>query len=142
MARYKQPKLSDLRNRVALCSMKDVVEKDGYMTLARDAVARVWGRVDSQTTLPSFIGPAGYAVIESEARPTHIITIRGRTGVDITSAAWVYEEFLKSPPRWYKVLGFFEDEGWLGLQCHLVEKSDMATPPRGELSPQPSRVRL
>ena len=122
-------KISDLKNRIALCTMHDVVDKDGTLLLRREVKARCWAFVDVQWNLPSFISPQGYAIFENPERPTHQITLRAAVGLDITSTAWVYEERLKGAPRWYKVLGFVDDGPWLTLTCHLVERGHTATPP-------------
>jgi len=127
-------KISDLRNRISLCSMRDVVEQGGVMTLARDNIATVWARVYAQPHLPSFISKYGYAIKEPHERPTHLITIRYKIDLDLTSTAWIYEARLKSPPRWYKMVGCYDDENWIVMHAHLVERSDLATPPRSRLS--------
>lgn len=133
-------RISDLKHRVALCAARDVIENGSTMALSRTEVARVWAKIESMQ--PSFISRMGYAILEAATYPSHTIAIRGQAGLDITSAAWVYEERRKSEPRWYKVLGFREKDCWLVLSCHLVEKSDFAAPPRDMLSPQPSNVEL
>ena len=133
-------KISDLRNRISLCTMRDVVEDGGVMTLARDNIATVWARVYAQPHLPSFISPYGYAVQESSDRPTHLITVRYKIDLDISSAAWVYEVRRKSPPRWYKILGFAEREDFITMHAHLVESSDLAPPPRNQLSAEPTKI--
>src|SRR6186713_2629852 len=133
-------KISDLRNRISLCTMRDVVEEGGVMMLARDNIATVWARVYSQPHLPSFISQYGYAVQESAERPTHLITVRYKIDLDISSAAWVYEVRLKSPPRWYKILGFAEREDFITMHAHLVESSDLAPPPRNQLSAEPTKI--
>jgi head-tail adaptor len=138
----KAPKISDLSHRVALCTMSDVVESKGTMSLSRSAVARVWAKIRGTPAGWSFISQQGYAILNPQDKPTHIVTIRAGTAVDVQSAAWVYEEFLKSMPRWYKVLGFSETDGWINLTCRLVEKSDDVSPPRGDLSPQMAKVML
>src|SRR5262245_27989579 len=135
-------KIAHLRHRVALCTMEDVVEKDGFMSLKRRPVAWVWAEIAMQWNLPTFIGASGYAIKETQDRTTHHISIRAGAGVIVTSAAWVYEERLKSPPRWYKVLGFGEADNWLVLTAHLLEMSDKAQPPVSDLSPQPQGVKL
>ena len=136
-------KISDLSHRIALCTMSDVVESSGTMALSRTSVARVWAQIKSTPAGWSFMSQQGYAIRNPEERQTHIITIRSSTGVDVSSAAWVYEEFLKSMPRWYKVLGFSETDAWLNLACRLVEKSDDVTKPLGNnLSPQMAKVTL
>jgi head-tail adaptor len=134
--------IGDLRHRIALCSMKDVVEKDGMMSLSRVDIVRLWANVQAQNWMSSFISRAGYATQEGAHSPTHLITIRNQSWIEITSAAWVYEEKLKSAPRWYKVLGFTDAGDWLRLTTHLVERSDKAQPPVSGLRAQPSPVTL
>ena len=130
------PKIGDMCYRVALCTMNDVVLEGDAMTLSREVVTFTWASITHQWNQPSFIGKEGYAVKELRDRPTHLITVRYGLQLDYTSAAWVYEQRLKSPPRWYKVVGFAEQyHNWVMLHCHLVEKSDKATEPTGPLSP-------
>jgi hypothetical protein len=84
----------------------------------------------------------GYAIKEGFDRETHVITVRAHLGLSVTSAAWVYEEFRVSEPRWYKVIGFSEQDSWLALSCHLVERSDLAQPPTGDLVAKASDILL
>jgi head-tail adaptor len=133
-------KISDLKFRVALCSSSDVVESGGIITLTRTAIAKVWAAIYAQPHIPSFISREGYAIKETADRYTHKITVRYKVDLDITSAAWVYEERLKSPPRWYKVLGFYDNDNWINLQTHLVERSVNATEPRNPLSADPAEI--
>ena len=107
--------------------MKDVVLEGDAMTLSREAVVFTWANIVHQWNQPSFLGAAGYAVKELAERPTHLITVRYGLQLEYSSAAWVYEQRLKSPPRWYKIVGFSEQERWVMLHCHLVEKSDKVT---------------
>ena len=135
-----QTKISDLRNKISLCTMRDVVEEGGVMTLARDNIATVWAQVYPQPHLPSFVSRYGYAVQEPAARATHLITVRYQIDLDISTAAWIYEARLKSPPRWYKVLGFYEKENFITMHAHLVERSEFATPPRNQLSAERTEI--
>src|SRR5262245_61687782 len=100
-------KISDLSSRIALCTMQDVVEqKDGQMELRRKEVARLWACIRANTYTSSFLSPYGYyAKPEKADLQTHTVTIRRRTYLEITSAAWVYEERRITAPIWYKVLG-------------------------------------
>jgi head-tail adaptor len=127
-------KISDLRNRVSLCTMHDVVEKGGVMTLTREDIATVWAQIYAQPHLPSFISKYGYAIKEPAERPTHLITVRYKIDLDLSNTAWIYEVRLKSPPRWYKMIGFYDNENWIVMHAHLVERSNIATPPRSLLS--------
>jgi hypothetical protein len=114
--------------------MLDVVEKDSVISLSRAPVAEMWAKIYALPHLPSFISPMGFAIKETANRVTHWITLRYKADLDFTSAAWVYERRLKSPPRWYKVVGYYDNEPWIVLHAHLTEKSVEANPPRTLLS--------
>jgi head-tail adaptor len=133
---------SDLRNRVAICSMKDVVDVNGQMELRRKEIATLWACIRPNTTTMSFMSPYGYATMEAANYRTHKIFIRRKSYLDITTAAWVYEQRRITAPVWYKVLGFYEEEEWLVMPVHLQERSDQAQPPQGNLQSQPSKVVL
>lgn len=122
-----EPKIAKLKHRIALCTMKDVVVGQD-MHLSREAVTYTWAAIEHMTHLSSFISRAGFAIHENAERGTHRITVRRGLDVEYSSAAWIYEQRLKSPPRWYKVLGFVDECDWIMLECHLVEKSDTAQP--------------
>ena len=137
-------KVADLSSRVAVCSMKDVVEQNGQMELRRKEIATLWACVRPNTVSMSFISPYGYAALEAADRRTHTVIIRRKTYLDITSAAWVYEQKRITPPLWYKVLGYYEEGCWLVLPVHLQEHSDQAQPPQSDLMlrPQQSKIQL
>jgi len=122
--------------------MKDVVEKDGQMELRRKEIATLWACVRPNTTTMSFISSQGYAIREAFDNRTHNIYIRRKTYLDISSAAWVYEQRRITAPLWYKVLGYYEEDCWIIMIVHLQEHSDRAQPPTGDLRPQPSKVVL
>jgi hypothetical protein len=139
----RETKIAQLKHRVAICTMKDVVMGPDRMELRREAVVWTWARIDHQQHLPSFLSQDGFAIKELATRATHRIRVRSTLGIDYSSAAWIYEEFLKSPARWYKVLGFVDDvENMVMLECHLVESSDTAKPMRGDLDPERMQVTL
>jgi hypothetical protein len=127
------PKFQELTHRLALCSQKDVVIDASTMELKRTGVVWCWGRVRSHYGLPMFMGQVGYTIIDPVNKPTHAITVRAGLSVLYTDTAYVYEEFRKSPPRWYKVLGFSEIANWTTLQTRLIEQSDQAMLPHGSL---------
>src|SRR5262245_15057153 len=135
-------KIATLTHWVALCTMEDVVDNNGQMELTRRPVTWLWAEITMQWNLPSFIGRNGYAIQETQDRSTHHISIRAGSGLIVTSAAWVYEERRKSPPRWYKVIGFGEADEYIVLTTHLLEMSDKAQPPTNTLSPRPQGVKL
>lgn len=136
------PKLHELTRRVALCSQKDVVVNSTTMELRRTGVVWAWARVKSHYGLPIFVGQQGYTVMDPTTKATHAITTRSGFDLVVTDTAYLYEEFRKSQPRWYKILGVSEPDGWWVFVCRLIERSDMAIPPQSPLAPQPSRVEL
>jgi hypothetical protein len=129
-------KIHEFRYRVQVCSQLDVTEEGGKMALARVPAAKLWAKVYALPHLPSFLTPSGFYAKETADRVTHWITLRYKVDIDFTSAAWIYEERLKSPPRWYKVLGFYDNLPWVVLHCHLVEKSVKASQPKSILAPR------
>ena len=138
-----ETKISQLRHRVAICTMKDVVVSADRMDLRREAVVWTWARIDHQQHLPSFLSEMGFAIKELATRATHRIRLRSDLGIDYSSAAWIYEEFFQSPARWYKVLGFVgETRKIIMLECHLVEASERAKPVASDFDPQRTQVSL
>lgn len=135
--------IRELKHRVAICTMKDVVVSADRMDLRREAVVWTRAKIYHQPHLSSFLTTMGYTVKEEDSRSTHQIRVRRQLNVDYSSAAWIYEEFLQSSPRWYKVLGFVdESERIVMLDCHLIESRDGAKPVNGDLNPERVQVRL
>jgi hypothetical protein len=131
-----EPRISDFNHRVSLCTMYDVIEDGSTVSLSRAPVAQIWAKIYAVPHLPSFISPYGFAIKEPAERVTHHVTLRYKVDLDFSSAAWIYEQRRKSPARWYKVLGFYDNAPWVVLHVHLVERSINATPPRNSLSAQ------
>jgi len=130
MVGYITPTIADLIHKVALCSMNDVVEQNGVMSLTKVDAFRCWARIDLITT--SLFSKDGFSVGENKEKRSHRIVIRGRTGTLISSAAWVYQEKLKSQPVWYKVLGTGDVHGdgrFTFLDVRIFEVSDNASRP-------------
>lgn len=125
--------------------MEDVVHENGVMTLTRRPVAWLWAAVTS-TSRPSYQARSGYSVMENrDFWYTHRIVVRSESRVEVSAAAWVYEERMISSPRWYKVLGWQESDCscWLTLECRLMERSPDVQPPAPTvLSPMTSKVEL
>jgi head-tail adaptor len=135
--------IKELKHRIAICTMKDVVISSDQMVLRREAVVWTWAKIEHQHHLASFMSDTGYAIKELATRATHRIRVRTGLEIDYTAAAWIYEEFLKSPPRWYKVLGFVDDSDRIVmLECHLVESSELAKPSNSDLNPERMKVVL
>lgn len=136
-------KLREMRHRVAICTMKDVVVSADRMELRREAVVWTWAKIEHQQHLPSFLSEMGYAIKELATRATHRIRVRCDLGIDYSSAAWIYEEFFQSPSRWYKVLGFVDESRRIVmLECHLVESSELAKPTNSDMNPERMQVIL
>jgi len=136
-------KTRDLKHRIAICTMKDVVVSSDRMDLRREAVVWTRARINHQIHQSSFLSVDGFTLKELATRATHRIRVRAGLGIDYTSAAWIYEEFFKSPPRWYKVLGFVDEPpGIVMLDCHLIESSDRAMPVDSDLKPDRTSVIL
>lgn len=145
--RYELPeilKIAKLRYRVVLCKMEDVVTHDGQLQLARKGVRSTWAFIDDRRG--SLVGPNGLVVDENRERQSHIIMTRYQYDIDVQSTAWIYELRLKSPPRWFKVIGVTDTRLAYLFSVRLVERADTAAAPvaSNPLAPQalPSGVRL
>jgi hypothetical protein len=108
--------------------MHDVVDEGGTMRLIREIVSLTWAQIEVRRG--TFIGLSGYAIDDSLEKKTHLITVRYRTDLEFTSAAWIYEKRLKSAPRWYKVIEILNDHSeFVSIWCRLAEQSDNTTAP-------------
>lgn len=124
------PRISDLKHRVVLCRMDDVVASDGVMELRRDAVLSAWVSIVAKQA--SMFSTENVAIKESQDRQTHLITMRFRRDIDISAMAWVYEKRMQSGDRWFKVLGIkeqSEDGQFMVLSCRLVERGETMSKP-------------
>lgn len=125
----KQLTIADRNARVTICSMEDVVQEAGYMRLFKKGIYSGWANVKAKTGGQMF-APQGVSINENLERASHTITMNYRADVMISSAAWIYQEFRKSAPRWYKILKVTEDVGcYFKFECRLVERSDDAAQP-------------
>jgi len=139
------PKIGDMEHRVALCRQQDIVADGKTMELHRSEVVWTWARIKSYYGIGSYMNEDGYAIIDGtgkQSRASHAITVRRGLDIEVTAAAWIYEERRKGPPRWYKILQFSETVGWLMFTAKLIEKSDYAPTPHKMLLPQTTRVEL
>lgn len=79
---------------------------------------------------------AGYNIMEDRNRQTHVATMRMRRDLEISSAAWIFEQRLQSGSRWFKVLGIKEEDGtMLTLSLRLVERGDDLVSPTKDEQP-------
>src|SRR5262245_34118605 len=100
---YEEISIADLRHRVALCTMHDVVDADGVVTLARRPVAWLYAAINSMPAVPSFQSVYGYSIKENQSTwGSHRIVIRRQSWIEPASTAGIYELGLKTSNRWYK----------------------------------------
>lgn len=139
----KQLTIADRNARVTVCSMQDVVQEAGYMRLFKKGIYSGWANVAAKTGGQMF-APQGVSINENLERASHVIHMNYRSDVVISSAAWIYQEFRKSPPRWYKILKVTEEVGcYFKFECRLVERADDAAQPVAHVaSVAPSGVEL
>lgn len=115
----------DLKHRIALCAGQDVVTDNGTLILTRKDVLNTWAKIESKAA--SMFSRQGFAIMEDRNKQTHLISIRMRRDIDITSAAWVYEERMQSGARWFKVLGIKddgEDSDVTILSCKIIQRGE------------------
>lgn len=119
--------IAELAHWVVLCSMNDVVTKDGQMSLAREGILGCWSKIEERRG--SLHGPNGLAVLERKDLRTHRITIRFRTDLDIRSTAWVFEQRMKSTSRWFKVIAVTDRVDRHDIDVRLIDQSDIIAAP-------------
>lgn len=129
MARAR-PIISEFKHRVAVCSMKDVVETDGNMSLSREDVYHCWARV--VVSQGSNFSKDGQSIGQSRDVRTHKILIRFRRDIDFSQTVWFYEKRLQSAERWFKVIvwkDYDEAAEFLEADVRLVERGAVLSPP-------------
>lgn len=139
--------IAKLRHRLLLCSQADIVT-DGDWHVKREGVLNMWAAIEVKAA--SRWTPNGAAIDKRNSR-THIITTRRHPELNVSVLAWLYEERLKSAPRWFKILSVNETEQkgtqYLMFNVRLTERDDrVATPeaeePDHQMSPLPDGVAL
>lgn len=129
--------IAKLQHRLVLCSQRDKVA-DGSFTYERHKVAKMWAAVEAKAA--SGFSTNGASMNESRAKRTHVIYARYRHDLNISLMAWLYEERLKSSPRWFKILKVNQTEqagnAFFKFDCRLVERGDdLAEPKSDEAKP-------
>jgi head-tail adaptor len=121
--------IRDRGHLVSVCSASDVYEIDGRLefrrTVAWDCYAAMRESRGSQFSAD------GVALDQSKVA-SHKIAIPFRPNSEISAAVWIYEDRLKSSPRWFKVLDvkdMNEDGRYWEFKCRLVERSDDVVKP-------------
>jgi len=130
MAKKVLYKLADFKHRVAICSMHDIVESAGVMSLKRTDVYHCWAKITP--VRGSMFSAPGYAIQENRNNRSHLIAIRVRYDIDFTSSAWIYEERIQSPSRWYKILdgvNAYESGEYFEISARLIEQGAAVLPP-------------
>lgn len=122
--------LKKLSHRVTVCSMQDVVDENGTMTLRRKEAFDSWAAIEPKKGAQFSV--EGVAIRQNRDARTHVICMRNRRDTDISSAAWIYEERRQSSPRWFKIINhhnYDEQSEFWKFDCRLVERSDDAERP-------------
>jgi head-tail adaptor len=125
---YGKPKqrisIRDRGHLVSVCSASDVYEIDGRLefkrTVAWDCYAAMRESRGSQFS-------ADGIALDISKVASHKIAIPYRPNSEISATVWIYENRLKSSPRWFKVLDvkdMNEDGRYWEFKCRLVERSD------------------
>lgn len=121
------------KNRILVCSSADVVSNKSTMTLVRAGLFSGWAYIKPKKG--SQFTRDGYTYGQKNEFVTHTITMNYRPDVDITTAAWLYEDRRLSLPRWFKVLNVMETDPreWV-FEVRLTEKSETGAVPKENLA--------
>lgn len=125
----KFPDPKTFKHRIKLCSQSDVLVSNGAFAFARNVVWEQWASIEPSRGQMMFAN--GVAIRESTDSASHKICLRYRPDMQISSAAWIYEAPLKSPPRWFKVLSrtnVNEAGRFWELRVRLTQESDFIAP--------------
>lgn len=125
----KRPTIADLKHKMFVCSAKDIVLDGETIVLERSAVYSGWAAVESKRA--STFVPQGVSVSEPRETTTHVIAMRYRSDIQVSSSAWLYEERRKSAPRLFKITRVVEDCDFFYFHCRLTERGDLITPVAG-----------
>ncbi|MGL5734765.1 MAG: phage head completion protein [Beijerinckiaceae bacterium] len=139
--------ISKLRHRLTLCRQEDVISGPDDMRLNRTGIVLAWASIEAKKA--STFSPFGAAMKEGGQGRTHLIKMRYRPDLNISSMAWLYEERLQSSPRWFKILAVNQSEQsgspYFILDCRLIERGDNSAAPTeasGPVMDLPSGVKL
>lgn len=142
--RKRRQKIADMIHRVVICTAKDVIVSGSQIELSRELAFDTWAAITPHRG--SLFGADGSAIKEDRERQSHIIKIRYRDDREISAKAWIYEQRLKSSPRWFKILDVKdvdEVQRYWEFSVRLVERSDSAIQPSSALAvPLPAGVKL
>ena len=132
----KKLQISDFKHRMVVCSMDDRIDGEANeYRLTRKGIYSGWAYLEAKKA--STFAREGVTIGESLDVPTHTIYMNYRTDIEISSAAWLYEERRKSAPRWFKITQVIEGDCYFEFRCRLVERSDTASMPQEPKGFQP-----
>jgi hypothetical protein len=121
----------DMKHRIVICTMQDVaITQEGVMELTRQGIYHCWAYI--KPVRLSMYSVLGFSIQDDRSERTHEMLIRNRRDLDFSSAAWAYEQRLKTGDRWYKLLRYsvYEEDGeYLYFDARLVEHGDTMTKP-------------
>lgn len=127
--------LKKFKHRLTVCSQSDVVVENKTIVLTRKGIYTGWAMITNRRAQAFSV--EGASVLEPREQRTHYIVMRYRPDVIITTAAWLYEERRKSPPRWFKIINV-SDENELGeyfrFEVRLMEAGDDLIEPVDQVS--------
>ena len=112
------------KHRLAVCRQEDVVV-GSELVYAKQQIYTGWAYIERRRA--GTFSAQDQAVYAEKDQRTHFIRMRYRPDVLISTAAWLYEERLKSPPRWFKILfsgDEHEDSRYFYFECKLMERGD------------------
>src|ERR1044072_9133081 len=116
--------LKKFKHRVHVCRNEDVVA-DGILKFQKVSLFQGRAMIDPRRT--QTFSAEGHSVFEERDRRTHFIHMRYNPNVEYSTAAWIYEERAKSPPRWFKILfsgDEYEPSQYWKFDCRLMERGD------------------
>lgn len=126
------------KHRIVVCASKDIVESSDTVSIVRRGVFEGWAAIEMKRS--SSFSREGFTIQQSSEYVTHYVTMNYRPDVDITNAAWLYEERRMSPPRWFKIIRYGElDERFWRFEVSLIEKSEDAPEPKAPRSEEEAR---
>ena len=126
------------KHRIVVCASRDNIESSDTVSIVRRGVFDGWAAIELKRS--SSFSREGFSIQQGSEVVTHFVTMNYRPDVDITNAAWLYEERRVSPPRWFKIIRYGElDERFWRFEARLVEKSEDAPKPKAVLLEEGAR---
>ena len=128
--------IAERKHRLTLFRADDLVISGASIVLKKEAIYKGWGKIEAKS--PSTFSPQGPTVEERVDRHNHIISMNYRPDILVSSAAWIYEERLKSAPRLFKILSVIETRDLFKFYCRITERGDNVISPVAPEERKPS----